>query len=162
MKELIRGLLPASVLALAFSVALSAPRGDAVKQNEAQPDTTFTLLVGHRVFPDFREVHKARLNQREYIGDTDYSFEIVEFYPHFAFVDSTKEIVSLSDEPKNVAVKIVVYENDEIVQNEWAFFNLSAPHFRMNSIIWFQVVEFEYRGEVYKRQKNETEEAKKL
>jgi hypothetical protein len=121
-----------------------------------------TLVVGNRVFPDFRETHATQMHKREYIGDTEYSFEVVEFYPHFAYLDSTKEVVSLSDEPKNVAFKVTVYENDEVVQSEWAFFNLLLPHYTMKSIIWFDVVEFEYRGEVYKKEQDEGEEKEEL
>jgi len=128
---------------------------------DTKDGVTLTLLVGHRVWQDFREVHRTEMHKREPIGDTELTFEVLEFYPHFAYVDSLKEIVSLSDEPKNVAFRIAVYENDEVIQKDWAFYNMSAPHFRRDSIIWFSVVEFEYRGEVYKRAPEETHEKAK-
>jgi len=89
---------------------------------------------------------------RVYVGDTDYSFEVTGFYPHFARIDSTKEIVSLSDEPKNVAFKFVVYENDSLVDTSWSFFTIQIPHFARTSYLFFNVLEFEYRGEIFKQQ----------
>ena len=152
-------LIGAAALGLTLSgLASWTPAEESVK---AEP-TKLTLVVGNRVFPDFREVHQTEMHKREYVGDSEFSFEVIDFYPHFAYVDSTKEIVSLSDEPKNAAFKITVYENDEVVQNEWAFYNLSTPHFRMNSIIWFSVVEFEYEGEVYKKAQETNEEDEEL
>jgi hypothetical protein len=115
-------------------------------------DMKLTVAVGNRLFPDFRETHRTTMHNRLQIGDTDYFFEVVAFYPHFAIIDSTKEVVSLSDETKNVAFKIAVYKNDEIVRDAWAFYNMSIPHFRATSALTFDVIEFEYRGEVYRKE----------
>ena len=121
--------------------------------------TSVTLDIGHRMHPDFYQQIKTEMNKREQVGDTDYFFEIIEFFPHFTYVDSTKEIVSLSDEPKNAAFKIRVYENDEIVEDTWAFYSVKVPHFSPASYLTFQAVQFEYRGDSYGGDDEQEEEA---
>ncbi len=116
---------------------------------EWEPASKLTVAVGNRLYPNFQETHATDMRVRNQVGDTDYFFEIVEFYPHFAIIDSTKETVSLSHEPTNVAFKFVVIENDSIVDTSWSFFNIQIPHYARTSYLVFDVVEFEYRGETY-------------
>jgi len=127
------------------AVALSATAED----DKLRPAQHLTVAVGNRLYPDFNETHKTEMHERIILGDTDYSFEVVEFYPHFARIDSTKQILSLSDEPTNVAFKFVIYENDSIVDTSWSFFSLQVPHFARTSYLYFNVLEFEYRGEIF-------------
>jgi hypothetical protein len=112
--------------------------------------SSVTVEIGHRMHPDFYQQTQTKMNAREQVGDTDFFFEIIEFYPHFAYVDSTKEIVSLSDEPTNAAFKIRVFENDEVVEDTWAFFTINVPHFSPTSYLTFHVTSFDYRGETYR------------
>jgi len=119
---------------------------------------TVTVEIGHRMHPDFHQQILTKMNKREQVGDSDLFFEIIAFYPHFAYVDSTKEIVSLSDEPSNVAFKIRVYENDEFVEDAWAFFTINAPHFFPTSYLTFEVTNFDYRGETYQKNGKKNDE----
>ena len=113
--------------------------------------SSVTVDIGHRMHTDFYQQILTKMNKREQVGDSDLFFEVIAFYPHFAYVDSTKEIVSLSDEPKNAAFKIRVYENDEVLEDAWAFFTINAPHFFPTSYLTFEVTNFEYRGKTYKK-----------
>lgn len=116
------------------------------------------LKIRHRVHHAFRERMTAKMNERYQIGDTDYFFEIVEFYPHFAIVDSTREVVSLTAEPKNPAFKINVYEDGELVDETWAFYSIKIPHFARTSMIAFEVLSFEYRGVVHGEEEGQENE----
>jgi hypothetical protein len=122
--------------------------------------SSVTVEIGHRMHPDFYQQTQTKMNVREQVGDTDFFFEIIEFYPHFAYVDSTKEIVSLSDEPTNAAFKIRVYENDEVVEDTWAFFTINVPHFSPTSYLTFHVTNFDYRGETYQDNRKDKAENK--
>ena len=103
-------------------VTLSATAEDA----KPPPAQHLTVAVGNRLYPDFHETH-----------------------PHFARIDSTKQIISLSEEPENVAFKFVVYENDSIVDTSWSFFSLKVPHFARTSYLYFNVLQFDYRGKTF-------------
>jgi hypothetical protein len=115
------------------------------------PAEKLVVFVRNRMYPNFREVHETEMNKRVQVGDTDFFFEITEFYPHFAIIDSTKEVVSFSSEPENVAFKFVVFENDSIVDTSWSFYNIQIPHYAANSYLVFDVLKFEYRGEVFQK-----------
>ncbi|HEX6944019.1 MAG TPA: hypothetical protein VF128_13900 [Gemmatimonadaceae bacterium] len=145
----------AAALALAILIALSSTGGAAGKKDKtagksAGPDSV-VLLIGNRMFPDFGEIVSTPLHRRTAVGDTDYSFDVVKFYPHFTIMDSTKAIVSLSDEPKNPAFRIKVYKTDAVVDSTWAFYNMDVPHFSRSSALWFKVLAFDYRGKVFKK-----------
>jgi len=123
--------------------------GDAGAAADSRPEPGFvTLRVTHRVYVDFEDTLTVKLHERHVVGDTEFSCEVLEFYPQFAINDSTKAIVSLSDEPKNPAFKIAVYENDEKKEDTWAFYGIDIPHFGRTSYLAFKVLSFEYRGEV--------------
>jgi len=139
--------VPTLICLVISAVALSATAED----DKLRPAHHLTIAVGNRLYPDFHETHKTEMHERVIVGDTEYSFEVVKFYPHFARIDSTKQILSLSDEPTNVAFKFAVYENDSIVDTSWSFFNLQVPHFARTSYLYFNVLEFEYRGEIFKQ-----------
>ncbi|UCG51938.1 MAG: hypothetical protein JSW58_17535 [Candidatus Latescibacterota bacterium] len=122
--------------------------------------SSVTLEVGHRMHPNFHQQIRTEMNTREQVGDSDFFFEITEFYPHFTYVDSTKQTISLSDEPENPAFKIRVYNNEELIDDTWAFFSVKAPHFAPTSYLKFHVTHFRYRGETYKeseKKKNDAE-----
>lgn len=150
-------MLKVSVLSLCVLIVLSV---NAIAEESAlSSDSTVTrpsdivVRVGHRMYPDFGERVTTAMDTIQPIGDTDMYFQVVAFYPHFAYLDSSKSYVSLSEELENPAFRISVFENDELVDQAWAFFKIKAPHFPSNSYVYFDVVEFTYRGEKY--QKNE-------
>lgn len=148
-------ILPGAVL-LAVTLTLAARAADAPVSGGAAPSypapDSVVVAVGNRLFPDFREIVTTGMNERRQIGDTDFSFEVKRFVPHFAIIDSTKSVVSLTAEPENPAFRIMVYENDAPVDSAWAFFKMNAPHFTRKSALWFQVLEFDYRGKAYRKE----------
>ncbi len=137
--------LSCAAVILVIAIAGTCDAGGA---DETSPKS-LKVVVGNRLYPNFQETIDATMQTRTAIGDTDFSFEAIEFYPHFAIVDSTKKVVSLSDDPKNPAFRIRVYQNDEAIDSTWAFYGIKAPHYAPTSYLTFTVVEFEYRGVVY-------------
>lgn len=155
----------ATALALIILIALSSAGGAADKKDKnagksAGPDSV-VLLIGNRMFPDFGEIISTPLHRRQPVGDTEFSFEVVKFYPHFAIMDSTKAVVSLSDEPKNPAFRIRVFKAAAAVDSTWAFYNMDVPHFSRSSALWFSVLAFDYRGKVFKKDMPKTPEQDK-
>ena len=142
------GLFVAIVIAVTVMIT-ATPSAGSEKNDEGDLPKFVKVKIGHRIHLDFEEEVTAQMNERYYVGDTDISFEATAFYPHFAIVDSTREIISLSDELKNPAFKILVYENDELIDETWAFYAFHAPHFSRTFHVSFQVLAFEYRGTVY-------------
>jgi hypothetical protein len=139
--------LMAALICLAGASALMAEE----EAHDWGPATKIALDVRNRLYPDFVESHRVEMHQRVQVGDTDYFFEVVDFFPHFALIDSTKEVVSLSHEPKNVAFKFAVFENDSIVDTSWSFYTIQIPHYARTSYLYFNVKEFEYRGEAFRK-----------
>jgi len=115
------------------------------------PASKITVEVRNRLYPSFFETHDVEMHDTVQVGDTDYFFSVVDFFPHFALVDSTKEIMSLSHDPNNVAFKFVVYESDSIVDTSWSFYNIEIPHYARTSYLYFNVTKFEYRGELFSK-----------
>lgn len=109
--------------------------------------TSITVAITHRVFVDFQDTLTVEMNERHNVGDTEFTFELVEFYPEFA-IDTSRTIFSVSDDPKNPAFKVVVYENGEKADDTWAFYGIDIPHYGRTSYLAFKVLGFEYRGEV--------------
>ena len=135
---------------LLASTGGAADKKDKKAAKSAGPDSV-VLFIGNRMFPDFGEILSTPLHRRQPVGDTEFAFEVTKFYPHFSIMDSTKAIVSLSDEPKNPAFRIKVYRNDAAADSTWAFFNMDVPHFSRSSSLWFRVLAFDYRGKVFKK-----------
>jgi hypothetical protein len=146
---------PAALAVTLVSTLLLAYSPGAVAKKEKRPARTgpdsVVVLIGNRMFPDFGEILSTGLHRRQVIGDTEFSFEVTRFYPHFSINDSTRAIVSLSDEPKNPAFRVLVFNADSLADSTWAFYNLDIPHFSRSSPLWFRVLQFDYRGEVYRK-----------
>jgi hypothetical protein len=141
------------VLVALAAPALAARRGLAAEPAAAPaPPDSIVIVIGNRLFPDFREIVTTGLRERRQIGDTDFFFEVRDFYPHFSIIDSTRSIVSLSDEPRNPAFRIRIFENEAVVDSAWAFYLVNAPHFSRTAALWFQVLAFDYRGVVFKKE----------
>lgn len=152
-----------TIAKILFGVALTVGLASGVAaqdmQEESIPDS-LTLRVSHRMYPDFWEIVTTRLNERNQIGDTDLDFEVTEFFPHFAYLDSSKTFVSLSDEPVNPAFRINIYDGDELIERAWAFYSLRVPHFSQGTFIAFEVLLFEYRGEIFRHEEEKDETTK--
>lgn len=152
-KPLIVGLTISIIPAMSFAGS-SADRA----RDYSSEVSSLTVVIGHRVHGDFQQTITTEMNKREQIGDTDFFFEAVEFYPHFAITDSTKKTISLSDEPKNAAFKIRVYERDEMVDETWAFYHIQVPHYSRTSLLKFDAVAFVYRGQLFEKKKEDEKE----
>lgn len=139
----------ASRLLVTFAAALALAGASATGAEGERPAPAFVKLrITHRVYLEFQDTLTVAMNERQIIGDTEFSCEVVEFYPHFAIMDSTKAVVSLSDDPKNPAFKIRVFQDEEKSEDTWAFYGIEVPHFGRTSYLAFQVLSFEYRGTV--------------
>jgi hypothetical protein len=150
--SLVRALVAALVLTV--TVALALAPADAKKKNDKMstgPDSV-VLFIGNRMFPDFADVISTPMHRRNVVGDSDFAFEVLSFNPDFFIDDSTKTVIKRSDEPKNPAFRIMVYKDNAAVDSSWAFYNLDVPHFSRTSALWFKVMCFNYRGQVFKKE----------
>jgi hypothetical protein len=147
-----------SIMVVIVGLFAGGVLADADKKSDKDMPTFVKVKIGHRIHADFKEEASVKMNEQYYIGDTEFSFKATEFYPHFGIVDSTSEIISLSDELKNPAFKILVYENDELIDETWAFYAFDAPHYARTSHISFQVEAFEYRGTVHEKKTGKDKE----
>jgi len=141
-----------ALVLLANGIAADAKKDKNKKEPASTGPDSVVLFIGNRMFPDFADVVSTPMHKRCQVGDTDFSFEVKSFNPHFSIIDSTKAIVALSDEPKNPAFHIMVYKSDAPVDSSWAFYNLDVPHFTYKSALWFRVLCFDYKGVVYVKQ----------
>jgi len=120
-----------AVLALVTPSALrAAATGKTLRMS------TVTLHIFHRVFPNFHDQVRARLQQEFRVGDSEYTGTIVEFVPDFTMSLKTHRITTRSQEPLNPAWRIVVRKNGVPQDTTWAFLNM-APHFARRSLIGF-------------------------
>jgi hypothetical protein len=101
----------------------------------------FVLEVRHRVFTDFHEIDTVAMNQKFSIGEGDDVGEVFLFNPHFSITDSGR-ILQVSDTLYNPAVRVRVTQKDSVVQESWAFFFGSMPHFRRNDLLGFRLLSF--------------------
>jgi hypothetical protein len=129
----------------------SSPGAEEAPANRPAP-AHITVAITHRVFVDFHDTMTVAMNERRVVGDTEYTFELVEFYPDFA-IDTNNAVTSVTDDPKNPAFKVAVYEKEEKADDTWAFYGVDIPHFGRKSYLAFNVLGFEYRGEAIGRAK---------
>jgi hypothetical protein len=101
----------------------------------------FVLEVRHRVFADFHEIDTVEMNKQFSIGEGDDVGEVFVFNPHFNISDSGR-VLQLSDTLYNPAVRVRVTQKDSVIQESWAFFYGSMPHFRRNDLLGFRLLSF--------------------
>lgn len=104
---------------------------------------TVTLAIRHRVFHQFSDVQKVKLNQEFVVGDTDYTGRVIRFVPDFAMDMKTRKVVSRSDEPVNPAFQIVVREKGVPQDTAWALLNM-PPHFAQKSMLAFKIARIDF------------------
>jgi hypothetical protein len=139
--------LGTALLALLLAGVLAGAQPAQETPTARPAPTKIKLRITHRVFVDFLDTLTVAMNERHNVGDTEFTFEVIEFYPDFA-IDTNKVISSLSDDPKNPAFKVAVYENGEKAEETWAFYGIDIPHYGRKSYLAFKVLGFEYRGQV--------------
>lgn len=121
--------LPAVLLAIFSSLSFSGCAG---------PLEAVKLRVGHRVFPGFHEETVARPGERFQIGDTDYFGRVIRFVPDFAFDDKSKKVVSRTNELRNPAIQLEVWQGEEELERTWAF-RSDMPHYSEHAMLSFQI-----------------------
>ena len=104
-----------------------------------------TLGIRHRVFPDFRDMQRVKLNRDFPLGDTEYSARVIQYLPDFQMDLERRKVFSLTDQPRNPAFRVVVRRNDVPHDTSWAFLK-SPPHFGARSYFAFQVLRIDFVG----------------
>ena len=128
-----------------LSVIVAAPAYGAPGSPGAARVATVTLVIGHRVFPDFVDHQKVKLNQDFQVGDTDYTARIVQYVPDFAMDMNSRKILTRSPEPKNPAFKIIVKQKKVPQDTTWAMLHM-LPHYTKKSMLAFRVDRIDFIG----------------
>jgi hypothetical protein len=102
-----------------------------------------TLFIQHRVFHDFRDLQRVKLNQDFILGDTEFSGRVVQYVPDFQMDLKTRKVVTRTDQPNNPAFKIIVRKSKVPQDTTWAFLNM-PPHFSRKSYFAFQVLRIDF------------------
>jgi hypothetical protein len=102
-------------------------------------------MVRHRVFHDFRDLQRVKLNQDFILGDTDFTGRVVQYVPDFDMDLKNHRIFSRTNQPSNPAFKIIVRQNKVPRDTTWAFLNM-PPHFARKSLFAFHVVRIDFVG----------------
>ncbi len=102
-----------------------------------------TLVVGHRVFTEFRDRIVTPMGEEVGVGDSEYSAKVVEFQPDFTMDLATRKVTSRSLLPKNPAVRVLVFKNGAPDDTSWAFLKM-APHYGRKSMLAFQLAKVEF------------------
>lgn len=141
MRPIVFALLLLLIPAFAFAVDAETPDAP------APPDATgLQVRITHRVFISFADTLTVEVGEEFWAGDTEFSAVVERFNPDFGIREGG-EVVERSAEPHNPAFLIRVYEGEEQVDEVWAFLGDGAPHYRRDSLLGFQVLSFEWRGE---------------
>jgi len=107
---------------------------------------SFSLEVGNRLYPEWKEAHDVGMDEMFYLGDTEYTAAVERFIPDFRIIDGRP--VSFSDSLANPAAYVFVYGDSGAVDSSWAFLNF-APHFSPKSFFTFRLLEVKgYRSSV--------------
>ena len=104
-----------------------------------------TLVIGHRVFPNFMDRQDVKLNQEFPVGDTDYTARIIQYVPDFTMDMKTRKVVSRSSEPKNPAFRVIVKQKKVPQDTTWAMMSL-VPHYTRKSMLAFRVDRIDFIG----------------
>lgn len=104
-----------------------------------------TFGIRHRVFHQFRDLQRVKLNQDFPLGDTEFSARVVQYLPDFQMDLESRKVFSLTDQPRNPAFKVVVRKGKIPQDTTWAFLK-SPPHFGARSYFAFQVLRVDFIG----------------
>jgi len=123
------------VLVLIWSIPAAAA---ATPATAAPADSGLVLQVevGSRLYPTWHELLRLRLGELFYLGDSEYTARIDRFLPDFRIIDG--KFLTVSQELKNPAARVVVYHDTTAADTSWAFLNF-PPHFSPRSFFTFQL-----------------------
>ena len=88
--------------------------------------STVTMGVGNRKTKEIKEF-KVRVGETASVPGTDYRIKVMDYLPDWAY--RGKVVTSKSDEPKDPAVRAIIYEKDKEVFNGFIFQKLLTPSF---------------------------------
>ena len=88
--------------------------------------STVTMGVGNRKTKEIKEF-KVRVGETASVPGTDYRIKVMDYLPDWAY--RGKVVTSKSDEPKDPAVRAIIYEKDKEVFNGFIFQNNITPSF---------------------------------
>lgn len=133
---------PATIPATSGDVPAELPSAAPPESFEVTADTSlvFVVTIGNRMYPDWKEERRLRLQEPFVIGDTDNHGVVSRFLPDFRILDTKP--VSLSLQPNNPAVRVFVYNGETAVDSTWAFLNF-PPHFSPKNFYTFQLERIE-------------------
>jgi hypothetical protein len=131
-----------TLVAVAAEAATPAAPPDTSKRTKPARLKSVTLLIGSRVFADFRDLETATLNKEFPVGASDYTARVVQYIPDFG-IDQKMRVVSRSNEPRNPAVRVIVKESGVTQDTSWAFANF-PPHYSRRSLLSFRLVRIEF------------------
>ena len=129
------------LLLVAAPLAEELPGGRALDERGAiVADTSlvFSLVAGHRLYPEWSEEHRVRLHEEFWLGDLPFRGVVRSFMSDLKIVDG--EQVNYSAELENPSVFVVVLGDTAAVDSSWAFLNF-PPHFSPTSFFKFQLTE---------------------
>ncbi|MCE9627156.1 MAG: hypothetical protein K8R56_04470 [Candidatus Eisenbacteria bacterium] len=102
-----------------------------------------TLVVGHRVFTEFRDRIVTPLDTEFLIGDSEYTGKVVEFQSDFTMDLASRKVTSRTLAPNNPAVRVLVWKNGAPDDTSWAFLKM-PPHYGRKSMLAFQLTKVEF------------------
>lgn len=114
------------------------PAPNAERRATSPADTTYVFVIetGSRLYPEWKEENRVRLNQDFYIADSKFTARVTRFLPDFRI--DKGQFVSASDSLLNPAVHVFVFGDSGAVDSTWAFQNF-PPHFSPRSFYSFKL-----------------------
>jgi len=136
------------------------PADSAVAPSGPDTDTIFgrkdwmIIESHHRMFPGFLQVDTVKPKQRFQLGEDGPFAEVVKFVADLK-VTMKGEKTKMSDTLYNPAVLIRVFvpdsatQMDSVLQESWAFYYGSSPHFSRQSFFAFMLLDFKVENPKY-------------
>ena len=127
------------------AAAPAAPSATRPATSSAAPAKlkSVTLHILNRVFAGFHDKVVAVPNKEFRVGDTEFTFRIIQFEPDFTLDLKRHKVTSRSGEPNNPAFQIVVSRGGAAHDTSWAFFNM-PPHFGVKQELAFVATRIEF------------------
>jgi hypothetical protein len=121
----------------------------APEEKSPREPATITVIVRHRVAVSFADTLEVvwGTGEQYWIGDTEFSLEILRFVADFG-ISQTGEVIERSSEAHNPACQVVIYNEGKEEDRVWAFFGTGSPHFRRESLLAVEMISFPWLGSV--------------
>ncbi len=133
------------IVALLFNLTLAVGFAQAQEETAVSAPSKIEVRVTHRVFTSFVDTVLVDIGEEFWVGDTDFSAIVHQLNLDFGIKEGGV-IIERSNTPHNPAFQIRILENNEQVDEVWAFLGNDAPHYRRDSLLGFQVLSFTWQG----------------